>query len=88
MGEIVGRFGPRLARHVVNAAESVSRPGAVVDAIREVLADHPAGLCVADVRKLVEIRVGRKVPNSSVKGALWEKPEFIRIRYGVYRLAG
>jgi hypothetical protein len=70
------------------AAQSVPkpRPGEILKTIRLVLLEHPDGLHTYEVRRLVEERLGRKLPRSTVKGFLAEKPEFIRLGRGKYRL--
>jgi hypothetical protein len=59
--------------------------------IKAVLAEHPDGLCVSEIRERVEERLGRELSRSTVKGALAEHAvpggPFVRRRRGVYRLS-
>jgi hypothetical protein len=61
--------------------------GEVLKTIQLVLLEHPDGLHTYEVRQLVEERLGRKLPRSTVKGCLAEHPKlFERLRRGVYRI--
>jgi hypothetical protein len=56
--------------------------------IKTVMLEHPDGLHTYEARALVEERLGRKLPKSTVKDALASHPEvFKRIGYGKYRLS-
>jgi hypothetical protein len=61
--------------------------GQVLRTIKLVMLEHPDGLHTYEVRKLVEERLGRKLPKSTVKDALATNPAFERIGYGKYRVS-
>lgn len=61
--------------------------GEVLRMIQLVLLENPDGLHTYEVRRLVEERLGRKLPRSTVKGCLAEHSKlFVRVRRGVYRV--
>jgi hypothetical protein len=57
-----------------NNRSASDRPpqGQVLRMIKAVLAEHPDGLRVSEIRELVEQRLGRGLCRSTVKGALAE----------------
>lgn len=77
----------RAATHKVAIDFGPPRQGDVLEAIKVLLAEHPAnGLRQSEVRRQVERRLGRKVPPSTVRTNLAYNPAFERIGYGRYRL--
>jgi hypothetical protein len=66
--------------------------GQVLRTIKAVLREHRDGLATSDVRRLVELRLGRELPRSTVKGALAEHsgPDgiFKRRKRGIYVVRG
>lgn len=66
------------------------RPGAVLQAIQVVLAEHPEGLRTVEVRRSVVECLGCELPPATVKGTLAAYAEpggpFERIARGRYRL--
>ena len=63
------------------------RQGRTLRTIKTVLLEHPDGLQTYEVRKLVEERLGRRLPKSTVKDALATHPkDFRRVSYGRYML--
>jgi len=73
----LGRLGEAVAERVASLSGSpepvnpVRPPQAqVLRTIKAVLAEHPEGLRVSEIRELVEERLGRGLSRSTVKGAL------------------
>lgn len=69
------------------------RPGWVVKAVAQVLADHGEPMRARDVHRTVEALVGEPVAWSSIRGALADNVSgpslrFVRIARGRYVLAG
>lgn len=66
--------------------------GQVLRTIKAVLGEHRDGLPTSDVRRLVELRLGRELPRSTVKGALaaHSGPDgiFKRRKRGIYVVRG
>lgn len=60
--------------------------GQILRTIKQVLAGYPDGLQTFEIRRLVELELGRKLPKSTVKDALASNPAFERLGYGRYRL--
>ena len=85
--EALNRLGRRLERHRVVAEDPRQPYGEVMRTIKTVLAEHPEGLRTVEVRRLVEARLGRELPRSTVKDALAASPAFERLSRGRYRLA-
>lgn len=63
------------------------RQGEILATIKQVLGEHPDGLQTVEARRLVEERLGRELPRSTVKATLAEHAAFERIGHGRYRLA-
>lgn len=63
-----------------------SRQGEILATIKQVLGEHPDGLQTVEARRLVEARLGRELPRSTVKATLAEHASFDRIGHGRYRL--
>jgi hypothetical protein len=84
--------GNRPLRAADLAAPPVGRPpqGQVLRIIKRILAGHPDGLPVSEVRSLVEEEIGRELSRSTVKGALSDHAGpngvFKRRKRGVYML--
>jgi hypothetical protein len=82
----------------LRAADLVSPPvgrppqGQVLRTIKRILARHPDGLPVSEVRRLVEEEIGRELSRSTVKGALSDHAgpngAFKRRKRGVYMVKG
>ena len=66
--------------------EPKPRQGEVLKTIKLVLLEHPDGLQTYEVRQLIEERLGRKMPKSTVRDALANNRTFKRIGHGRYRL--
>jgi hypothetical protein len=62
------------------------RPGQVLSTIKLILLEHPDGLQTYEIRQLVEERLGRKLPRSTIKGTLSGRDEFERVERGHYQL--
>jgi hypothetical protein len=66
------------------------RPGEIIRTIASTLAGHPEGLRTVEVRRLAEEQLGRKLPVTTVKGALaggsGTDGRFERVARGRYRL--
>lgn len=75
-----------LARHRVKFSDLPLAQGQILWTIKRVLAAYPDGLQAFEVRRIVELELGRKLPKSTVKDALASNPAFERIGYGRYRL--
>jgi hypothetical protein len=60
--------------------------GRILWTIKQVLAEYPDGLQAFEIRQLVEQRLGRKLPKSTVKDALASNSAFERLGYGRYKL--
>lgn len=86
LSEAIGDLGPKLASHRVVIVKRRPLRGEVIEAIKLILARHPAGLQTFEARRLVEEHLGRELPRSTVKDALASNPDFERIRRGRYRL--
>jgi hypothetical protein len=82
--------GPR--RRPVSCRRRPRRPGWVLDAVVQVLADHGEPMQAKDIHAAVEALVGEPVPSPSVKGALAKhvtgsSARFVRVARGRYLLA-
>ncbi len=82
--------GPR--RQPVSRRQRPRRPGWIIDAIVQVLADRGEPTWVKDIHAAVETLVGEPVPSPSVKGALAKhvagsSARFVRVARGRYVLA-
>lgn len=82
--------GPR--RRPVSCRQRSRRPGWVLDAIVQVLANEGKPMRAKDIHAAVEALVGELVPSPSVKGALAKNVEgsssrFVRVARGRYILA-
>jgi hypothetical protein len=82
--------GPR--RQPVSRRQRSRRPGWVIEAIVQVLADRREPMHVSDIHAAVEALVGEPVPPPSVKGALAKNvagspARFVRMARGRYILA-
>lgn len=60
--------------------------GQILRTIKLVLLEQPDGLQTYEARKLVEERLGRKLPNSTVRDALANNRAFERTGRGRYRI--
>lgn len=76
---------PNLASHTIVLRKLPLRQGWILRTIKQVLAEHPEGLQRWQVGELVEKRLERPVPKSTIGNAL-VKPAFERIGPGRYRL--
>ncbi|MGI9098655.1 MAG: hypothetical protein ACR2H2_09245 [Solirubrobacteraceae bacterium] len=79
-------LGSAVAMHNVVTVPRRSAQGEILRAIKLALADHPLGLPTVEVRRLVEARLGRRLPSSTVKGTLAQNGAFERMQRGCYRL--
>lgn len=82
--------GPR--RQVVACRQRSRRPGWVLKAVVQVMADQDAPMRTKEVHAAVEASVGEQVSRSSIKGVLADhtagsSPRFVRIARGRYVLA-
>jgi len=72
------------------AAQCRPPQGQVLREIKAVLRERRGGLSASDVRRLVEVRLGRELPRSTVKSALAQhsrpSASFTRLRRGIYAL--
>jgi hypothetical protein len=84
------RFAP--ADAPVPATDRRRPQGQVLRMIKSVLREHRDGLPATEVRRLVELRLGRELPRSTVKGALAEHSgpdgSFRRRKRGIYAVRG
>jgi hypothetical protein len=79
-------------RRLANCRQRPRRPGWVLKAIVQVLADRGKPMHVYDIHAAVEALVGESVPPSSVKGGLAKNvagssARFVRVARGRYILA-
>ena len=72
------------SRRMISAPRLKPPQGQILKTIKLVMMEHPDGLHTYEVRRLVEERLGRKLPKSTVKDALATNPMFERIGYGRY----
>jgi hypothetical protein len=76
-----------LQRRLIVEPKLKPQQGEILKTIKLVLLEHPDGLHTYEVRRLVEERLGRKLPRSTVKGCLAEHPKlFVRLVRGKYRI--
>jgi hypothetical protein len=90
LADVRASGGPR--RQPVNRRQRPRRPGWVLEAIVQVLADQREPMRAKDIHAAVEALVGESVPPSSVKGGLAKNVEgssaqFVRVARGRYILA-
>lgn len=76
----------KAARHKVVLGMGPPRQGDVMDAMKAVLIGCTKGLPPIDVLRLVERRLGRSVPPSTVRDNLHSNASFERVVPGRYRL--
>jgi hypothetical protein len=86
------RAGGGRRRRPVSCRQRPRRPGWVLDAIVQVLADRGQPMRAKDIHAAVEVLVGEPVPPSSVKGGLAKNvagspARFVRLARGLYILA-
>jgi hypothetical protein len=86
IGDALDTLGSAVATHDVTTAPRQAARGEILRAIKMVLADHPHGLRTIEARQLVETRLGRRLPSSTVKGMLAQSDTFERMQRGRYRL--
>jgi hypothetical protein len=86
------RSGMRPQRELTSCRQRPRRPGWVLNAVMQVLADRGEPMRAKDIHVAVEALVGEPVAWSSIKGALADhvsgpSPRFVRIARGRYVLA-
>jgi hypothetical protein len=86
ISDALDELGSAVAMHNVVTPPRRNAQGEILRAIKLALADHPLGLRTVEVRRLVEARLGRQLPSSTVKGTLAQNEAFERIGHGRYRL--
>lgn len=85
LAEVLARLKPSPATHRVVLQDLPPSQGKTLRTIKKVLADYPDGLRAFEVRRLVELTLRRKLPDSTVRDALRSNPAFERIERGKYR---
>jgi len=87
LAEAIRSLGPSLQGHQVELPPvQQERRGDILRATEAVLARHPEGLRMIEVRRLVAQELGRPVLVSTIKSSLARRPSFERISLGRYRL--
>lgn len=86
VGDALKGLGSIIAKHDVEFPERRPFQGQILNAMREILAEAPAGLRTIEVWAAVARLLRRPVSKSTVKGSLAGNPGFIRLRRGRYRL--
>jgi hypothetical protein len=87
LADVLAALEPKLATHQIVLRKLPMPQGQIIWTIKRVLADYPNGLQTFEVRRLVELELGHKLPKSTVKDALASNSAFERIGIGKYLLA-
>lgn len=86
LAEALAALEPKLASHKILPRKLPRAQGQTLATIKRVLAAYPDGLQTFEVRRIVELDLGRKLPRATVKDALASNPAFVRLGRGRYRL--
>jgi hypothetical protein len=86
IGAALDTLGSAVVKHRVVPAPRQAAHGEILRTIKSALAEHPQGLRTVEVRRLIEARLGRRLPSSTVKGLLARSNAFERLERGRYRL--